>query len=487
MKKLFSFLLASALLLSSTMSLLAVAETTPPGDVEHIEGVILNSAAHIRWSEADGDVEGYQIHYGDSPVLEPGEEFDDSIDVGDVLEYTVTDLENGTAYYFAIIAYSSEGDESLNWSPQVEVVPDADAPDTINGDENPPQVVDAEALNKEEVKVEFSKAVVLPEEDPELTFTIEDEDSLELLLVLEAVMDEEDEEEKTVILLTEPQEEDTEYKLTVGIQVKDKFGNSIVSGTSDTALFIGSGEEKEVEEVETLKLMSVEAIDNTSFLVNFNKTVILSIDPADNFIVHLEGYPTQELQVLGVELGTNDEGVEDAAALITTASQEEETYVLTVTGLTDENENEIDEEFNTKTFEGTAVPVEREDPLLPTPEDVANFMAKTLREAEETIVVLTWKVPAENEGLVVEQLIYRSNDGEQFNHQSSLDPDVEEYQIEGLTAGEYWFKITQKNEEGDESDGVIKKVIISETGPGVIGLILASLGLGRWVTKRKKI
>ena len=47
-------------------------------------------------------------------------------------------------------------------------------------------------------------------------------------------------------------------------------------------------------------------------------------------------------------------------------------------------------------------------------------------------------------------------------------------------------KIRSKDEAGNESTGTIAKVILSETGPGVIGLVLVSLGLGHLVSRRKK-
>ena len=47
------------------------------------------------------------------------------------------------------------------------------------------------------------------------------------------------------------------------------------------------------------------------------------------------------------------------------------------------------------------------------------------------------------------------------------------------------FNLTQVDEAGNESEGVIKKVILSDTGPGIVGLVLVSLGLGRLYSRRK--
>ena len=56
-----------------------------------------------------------------------------------------------------------------------------------------------------------------------------------------------------------------------------------------------------------------------------------------------------------------------------------------------------------------------------------------------------------------------------------------------LEEGEdYWFKLTQSDNEGGETDGILVKVNLSQTGPGVAGLLLVSLGLGHWASKRRK-
>ncbi len=85
----------------------------------------------------------------------------------------------------------------------------------------------------------------------------------------------------------------------------------------------------------------------------------------------------------------------------------------------------------------------------------------------------------------VQQKLYMSGDSESYDDEGELDADASEYDAGELAEGDYWFKLTQTDEAGNESEGIIEKVSIAETGPGVAGLLLVSLGLGRLYSKRK--
>ncbi len=482
------------LLLVSTLSfgvLANEADVESPSDVEGLEATPLSKAIKLTWLPATDNVgvDGYQIHYGLTPVLAAGQEYDTIVDVGNVLTHTVSGLQNGTTYYFSAIAYDAAGNESLHWA---EGSPISATPSGDGEVEDAPQVADAEAINKNQVKVEFSKKIVLPDEDPQDAFSIENNETFTELVVLDAEMDEDDETEKTVLLTTEDQVEGVEYTLVASILIKDVAGNPIISGTSDTAIFVGSG--LEMEEKPALKVVKAESIDNTHVAVDFNKTVVLGINPSANFIIHAEDDSTETLTVTSVMLGENDKDVDDAFALVRTTPQEDKVYVVKVVGVTDEDGKEIDSEENKATFLGKLdASGGDDDPLAPPvpdlvpPADVAKFLAKAVLDGNKYLVKLTWALPVDVDWDSVIQHLYTSKDkGENYKKEADLDVEVTEYEVKDLEPGEYWFKLTQKDKAGNESEGVVTKIVLAETGPaGILGLVLLSLGLGRFVTRKR--
>jgi len=484
MKKIASLFLVTTLLSLSTLTAFA-ADKANPSDVTNVKATALDGGAKLTWDKATDDVgvAGYQVHYGTVSVTKQGQDYEHVVDAKNVLEYTVTGLTNGTKYYFSVTAYDAAGNESLAWSKEVSATPakgSGSSADTVA-----PKVASAEAPNNTEVQVVFSEGVVLPSKNPQDAFDIEDQNKFEPLLVTKAEMIGQDETGATVMLTTSKQTANTQYKLTVGIDVKDKAGNPIVSGTSDTALFKGSATDKPAETTTGPSVVKVESMDNTHFIVNFDKGVVLSIDPSENFAITADTNNTKKLDVLGVKLGTNSAGVEDASAVITTGPQDTIKYNVKVSGIKDAAGNALTDK-NVGSFQGMVANVGDITKDLIPPLDVANFIADKVLKGKQYTVTLNWQIPAENKD-TKEQLIYKSTDkGSNYGKEASLTPDKTSYQMDKMDPGEYWFKITEKDEAGNESKGVITKIVLPKTGPEMIGLVAFSLFAGRMVTRKKK-
>ncbi|EFK95242.1 protein containing Fibronectin, type III domain [sediment metagenome] len=475
------------------------ADTSEPSDVETLTATAGDKEVTLKWSVATDDtgVKGYKVFWGLTPVVNPGESYAFDKDVENVLEYKLTGLENGKKYYFSVVAYDEAGNESISWAPEASATPSVN-PET-GSDTTAPQVSSAEATNKEEVKVVFSEAVALPATDPKTEFSIENQETFEPLEVVKAEIFADDATEKTVLLTTEPQKADTEYKLTVNIGIKDKAGNNIISGTSDSALFTGSAEAKPSGDTTSPKLISIEALDSEHLVAQFDEAIVLSLDPAENFKIVLESDATKTLEVRGVELGKSDSGIENASALITTATQTDLNYIVTVLGLKDMTGNTIKAADASKIFKGagesTITPpettseesTEEVEEVEEISEYVSSFLAKKAYEAGKYNVNLTWKLVADATTKIESQKIYMSTDkGSKYNLKTTLGPEAKSYKVEGLNPGEYWFKLTTIDKQGKESKGVITKIILSETGPGILGLLLVSVGVGGIVGRRKK-
>jgi len=296
-------------------------------------------------------------------------------------------------------------------------------------------------------------------------------------------MDSEDILGKTVLLTTDPQEGAAEYILTAGIQMEDTGGNPIVSGTSDTAAFIGSTVEPgddltgELPEEDTVspELDSAESTGKNEVIVTFSEPVILNSDPETNFNLSKRGGPV--LEITGVE--------KDSTGLmvtLTTGDQESVIYMLSVVGIMDEAGNELSDMNNSVEFEGNKTVAETPAEGL-TPENVKNLIASIVREL---VIKLSW-LKADDES-VIDQILYKSTDGgDNYDAGTSLGAEREEVELTGLTPGEeYYFKLTTKDEEGAESSGVVTHIRLPSTGIGIGLLIGASMGLAAFKNRKKK-
>lgn len=492
MKKLMSVIFALTLAMFTSLTVYAVnppaTDAESPSDVENVMPTPLNGAVKLSWDAAHDNVAvtGYQVHYGKNSVGATGQSYESDVDAGNALEYTVAGLTNETKYYFSVIAYDAAANESLRWARETSATPSATLgtpQDTVS-----PKVSNALALNKTEVKVTFSEEIVLPVMDPQDSFTIEDGDTFADLTVTEAKMDTTDTIKKTVILTTTPQTADASYKLTVGIDIEDKSGNPIISGTSDTAVFTGSGVEKAAPDTTAPEVTKVTVEDSTHVVVEFSEPIVLSIDPSTNFTIVQEFDALKTLEILGVELTANEEGVEDTVATLLTSAQEAQSYIVTVSGLKDEAGNDISETKNTEKFQGIFSGTADMTP----PTDPTELLTEYVLKAGRYVVTLMWQLPQDTKTDSKTQTVYmtktgtETGEGKDYAKTTTLNLTKEKYDVKNLKAGDYWFKLTQKDSAGNESAGVMTKISLAETGPEMLGLVLVSLALGQWICKRKK-
>jgi len=525
MKKLLSVLSVLAVLSTVAITAFAATDTTSPTDVTGLTAVAGDRQVSLSWDVATDNVGigGYNVYYGLKPAKTAADTWTfGKTDVGNVVKYDVKNLENDTTYYFAVIAYdtATPANKSVSYSNQVSAT-------TVAGlglatDEVAPTVVKAEAISKSEVKVEFSEKVQFSkavEQAPEQAFTIEDDDTIESLEVLDAKvvelkdMDEADvlagKEGMLVLLTTETQKKDAKYVLTAKIDVEDLAKNPIVSGTSDTAPFTGSDKEPKDKDVTPPEMLKVSAQDTTTVLVKFNESVVLGLEPAKQFTIYLSGTNKEgALEVKSVLLGDETEvdpvtgatvGGKDTQVLLTVAElQKDKTYMLEVTDVQDAAGNKISTDKNTIEFKveaataavdtdqgGTDVDVDVDTPAALV--DAENLVAKLVKKDETLSVVLSWTLPTGEVSKL--QKMYRSSDsGTTYGSEAELAKDAKAYTADkNLKVGDtLWFKLTQVDGAGVESKGITTKVTLTETGPGLIGLVLVSLGLGGVFGKKKK-
>lgn len=463
-------------------------DTEEPSYVDNVKAVPGDGSVTLSWDATTDNVAvtGYKIYFGTETVDASGESYNmDPVTVGNVLEYTVTGLTNDTTYYFAVTALDAVGNESVDYSLEVSATPTASADDGT-----PPTVVSASATNCTELKVTFSEAVKVPTDDAGSAFSIENLDNMLYIAVTAVAVNEDN--PAILVLTTDTMEAGAQYLMTVGTAIEDLYGNAMVSGTTDTAVY--TGVECVVEETPTEEdtsapvLNTVEATNLTTVELTFNEEVVLPTDTNADDGIDLTLAPFEISDASGVALSlvsvaykTTDETV----VVLTTAEQTASAdYFITVTGLMDAAGNATEGDLNSS---GTyTVPAPVVEPSVDTiaPEDVSNFLA----DVANAVVNLSWEKSVNTAGDLVDQILYMSKDGgATFEQVESLGGDATSFAYEGGVEGEtYVFKVATKDAAGNESTGMTVTAALPVTGPEIILLAIGALLGGSLLGKRKK-
>lgn len=470
-------------------------DTEPPSEVANVAvSSVGNGEITLSWDAATDTVGvvGYRINYGTDAVTATEGEYTEFLDIDNVTEYSVTGLTNGTPYYFSVTAFDTAGNESAYYSNEASATPAAaqaqrslaNASSQNVADTTAPIILSADALSLTTVKIVFSEAVSLPTRSPETAFSIQLSVGLDTLDVLSTELDAEDEEGKTVLLTIESQTPDAVYLLTASSAVTDTAGNPIISGTSDTAPFRGYTEPEDFSpelDQDPPAILSAEAKSETEVHVVLSEPITLPEDPTTTVSITNILDPEFTTELSAVEL---DE-TKTVLLVITSEPLPGETQlVLTVSGVYDDagnliSSNPLASTASFITLPTRAVAVEDTTP----PEDATNFATAFL----DGLVRLTWTASVNSARDLADQVLYRSNDGgATFTTTDPLGPVVSEHEVSGLIPGQtYTFKLTAKDDSGNESAGVFADITLPETGAGLSLLILASLGLGRLASKRR--
>jgi hypothetical protein len=469
----------------------AQADSAFPSDVENLKAAAGDAKITLSWDTATDNVgvKGYKIFYGTNSVTDDNASYTEGpIDVGNAISYEVDGLTNGTAYFFAVTAYDAAGNESEFYSNEATATPMVGAGENTGTDLEAPKVVSATAITKNNIRVAFSEKVVLPASTPEAAFNVREDLTGVNLTITSAAIDNADLLGRTVLLTTPDQVGGVNYVLTAGLEIKDMAGNPIVSGTSDTASFVGSTlteeELKPVAETDTTapSFVQVQALNPTTVEVTFSEPVVLKADARDNFIVNEVADPNQIIEIQKVTL--DGSGMK---ASLTTMPMSAKQYNLIGLQLMDTAGNEMDIANSGTTFNGVAGDVVVEPTETPTGVEQAaqDLMAKAI---SKMAVQLSWGANEEKLANIANFVVYMSSDlGATYGQGISLDTAARMYDFEDLQEGMvYYFKLTSKNAAGQESEPIVTYLTLPKTGPGLALLLLGSAGAGAFVTRKKK-
>ena len=237
-----------ALMMASLMAVPFALAANEPENVNNVSAVSKDDVTlTVSWDESKdylGEaVDHYRIYYGTESV-QGGDASSYEVEVNtpnNATSYDLSGLTTDQIYYLSVTAIDNLGTESLEYSIETSGTPVIGAQTTSNEDTVPPTVVNVIAADKNHVLVGFSEVVTLPELLPEAAFTITEQiNANNVLEVMNAEIYTEDPENKTIVLETADQTKDINYIVTASVAITDLAGNPIVSGNTDSGLFLGS-------------------------------------------------------------------------------------------------------------------------------------------------------------------------------------------------------------------------------------------------------
>ncbi len=245
-----------ALMLAGAMAIPLAFAANEPENVNNVATMSKDATTlTVSWDEAKdyqgSDVDHYRIYYstqsvqgGDAPSYEV------EVDTPSMATtYDLGGLTTDTTYFLSVTAIDTLEVESLEYSIEASGMPTGVASEPEE-DTSAPVVLNVISVDKNHVLIGFSEEVKLPELLAEAAFTINEQiNPANILEVVSAQQYADDPEKKTVILETADQTKNVNYIVTASVAIVDMSGNPIVSGGTDSGLFLGSDQSEEEEAV----------------------------------------------------------------------------------------------------------------------------------------------------------------------------------------------------------------------------------------------
>jgi len=408
-------------------AVLAIPSALAVGEPQNVAGLtastIDQNSIGLSWNTAkdasDGLVDHYKVYYGTTSVQTAGSgEYDSMVDtLNNDTNYVATGLTPDTTYYFSVTAIDSGDLESESYSIEANATTTAEA----TADATSPSVSSVEAVDISHVKVVFSEAVKLPELLPEAAFSIAEQiNPSNSLDIVSAMIDAAN--SSAVILTTADQAYNVNYIVTAGVAIQDTAGNPIISGSTDSGLFLGSN--LAVAEAAESAVVTSEPVDTGAPAVCQNKIVETDEQCDDGNDKNNDGCSDT------CQFDTDTTPPEDITNLLLSFKAQVETFMIIMnwTSSLDTYGDLVDQMLYQSMDKGISY-------------DAGTALG-----------------------------------GSAAKHEIAG--------LEG--GKEYTFKITTKDAAGNESVGVVKSIRLPQTGAGIGLLMFGSAALARRGLKRKQ-
>ncbi len=253
----------------------------------------------VSWDpNSEADLLGYKIYYGTASRT-----YTDIMDVGNVTSRTISDLQEGVEYFFAVTAYDTANNES-DFSAEVSIV----IPVT---DITPPTIYSVNLTTATNLDLTYSEKVEKNSAEDLSNYQISNGVTIHSIVL--------DSNEKTVHLITTPHHPGV-YTITVN-NVKDLATqpNTIEPNSSYNYQFIP-------DDTTSPMITAVEILDATHIDITFSEEIEkTSAETVQNYQIN------NGITILQANLDANNRTVH----LVTTNHSSGVTYTLTVTNIKD--------------------------------------------------------------------------------------------------------------------------------------------------------
>ena len=308
-------------------------------------------------------------------------------------------------------------------------------------------------------------------------------------------------------------------KYFFAVTAYDTAGNESPSYSIEVNATPGRGAADKEAPKDAPKVMKAETVDKSHVKIVFSKAVKLSTtSPESSFNIKNDSTGGQ-LEVKGAVMDAADKS-NISAIVETSAQQPGASYILTVgINVKDLAGNPIiSGTSDTAVFTGTDIEpkVASKEEVLPkktetekkedvspkqeteqlqesvtqelidktAPEDVRNFTAKMLKQL---ILSLNWTKSLNKAGDLANYVLYMATEKNKYGEGIVVTSNADSFDVTDIVPDvKYFFKLTAKDNAGNESVGAETTFVLPGTGPELILLLLGSLGAGKYLTRRRK-
>ncbi|MDZ7344185.1 MAG: fibronectin type III domain-containing protein, partial [candidate division KSB1 bacterium] len=272
--------------------------------------LLFAGALKVSWTaNTEPDLAGYKIYYGRATG-----DYNTSIDIGNVTQYTVNQLNEGVTYFFVVTAYDLAGNESAFSKEVSALVPAIDR--------TPPTVTSVQIVDQNTVEVKFSESVSSTSAQNRANYTIKNGISISSAILQS--------DNRTVILSTSPHESGKNYSIVIqGIADRAPVPNVMTQAATFTYTYraadtrppvaatfrVHNQQSLEVGFDETVSVASAE--NKANYSINNNVSVLEAKLQADGKTVIL----TTSLHATGVNYTLTVRSIADRATTPNIMSQ----------------------------------------------------------------------------------------------------------------------------------------------------------------------